>query len=138
MILDAQNMFSNAQAITVTAKSTDTIDMGPNSHAKNSQGQENRLEILIYVNTTFTAAGAGTLTIQLRSSPNSDMSSPVVHDVSDTLALADLVAGNKLRFQPRVPINAGRYHDLNYVVGTGPMTAGALTAGVVRDRQTNQ
>lgn len=138
MILDAENRFSNAQAVTVTAKSTDTVDMGPNSHAKNSQGQEKKLEILIHVNTTFTAAGAGTLTVQIRSSANSDMSSPVIHESSDVLALADLVAGNKIRYQPRVPINAGRYLDLNYVVGTGPMTAGALSAYITRDRQTNQ
>lgn len=138
MILDAENRFSNAQAVTVTAKSTDTVDMGPNSHAKNSQGQEKKLEILLHVNTTFTAAGAGTLTVQIRSSANSDMSSPVIHESSDVLALADLVAGNKIRYQPRVPINAGRYLDLNYVVGTGPMTAGALSAYITRDRQTNQ
>lgn len=138
MILDAENRFSNAQAVTVTAKSTDTVDMGPNSHAKNSQGQEKKLEIVLHVNTTFTAAGAGTLTVQIRSSANSDMSSPVIHESSDVLALADLVAGNKIRYQPRVPINAGRYLDLNYVVGTGPMTAGALSAYITRDRQTNQ
>lgn len=138
MILDAENRFSNAQAVTVTAKSTDTVDMGPNSHAKNSQGQEKKLEIVLHVNTTFTAAGAGTLTVQIRSSANSDMSSPVIHESSDVLALADLVAGNKIRYQPRVPINAGRYLDLNYVVGTGPMTAGALSAYIVHSRQTNQ
>lgn len=137
MILDRENLFSNAQAVTVTAKSTDTVDLGPRSHARNSQGQENGLEIFAHVNTTFTAAGAGTLTIELRSSQNSDMSSPVVHGRSDTLALADLVAGNRIRFVPRLPIDAGRYFDLNYVVATGPMTAGAITAGIVASRQTN-
>lgn len=138
MLMDAQNLFSNAQAITATAKSTDTVDLGPRSHAANSQGQEDRLEILLNINTTFTAAGAATLTVQLRSSQNSDMSSPVVHDVSDALTVAELVAGSRVRFRPRIPLEAGRYFDLNYVVATGPMTAGALTASVVQSRQTNQ
>lgn len=139
MIFDANNMFSNAQALTSTAKSTDTVDMGPNSHAKNSQGQERDLEIVIYINTTFTDTGNdATLTVQVRSSPNSDMSSPVVHDVSDTLLFAEMVAGTRVRFKPRIPIDAGRYLDLNYVVASGPFTAGALSAGVVAARQTNQ
>lgn len=138
MILDAENRLSNAQAVTVTAKSTDTIDMGPNSHAKNSQGQEAMMEVFAHINTTFTAAGAATMTIQLRSSPNSDMSSAVVHCQSDALPVASLVAGSKVAFQDRVPINAGRYFDVNYVIATGPMTAGAISTYVVRDRQTNQ
>lgn len=138
MILDAQNRFSDAQAVTVTALSTNAIDIGPLSHAKNSQGSENHMEILLHINTTFTAAGAATLTVQCISSANANLSSPVIHDVSDALAVAELVAGSKVRFKPRVPIDAGRYIGLNYVVATGPMTAGALSAYVPMNRQTNQ
>lgn len=137
MILDAENMFSNAQAVTVTAASANQIDLGPRSHAMNSQGQEEDMEILLTVNTTFTAAGAATMTVDIRSSQASNMSSPVIHDSSGALAIADLVAGTQLRWRPRVPINAGRYIDLNYTIATGPMTAGAITASVVASRQTN-
>jgi hypothetical protein len=137
--MDAQNQFSDAQALTSTAKSTNTVDLGPNSHAKNSQGQERDMEILIWINTTFTDSGSdATLTVQCRSSANSGMSSPVVHDVSDTILFAEMVAGAKFRFKPRVPIDAGRYIDLNYVVASGPYTAGALSAALVASRQTNQ
>lgn len=138
MIMDAQNQFSNAQAITVTALSTNVVDLGPRSHARNSQGQENGIEIHLHVNTTFTAAGAATMVIELLSSQDPAMSSPVVHDRSDTLALADLVAGNQVRFRPRLPIEAGRYFALRYTIATGPMTAGAISANVTHDRQTNQ
>jgi hypothetical protein len=138
MIIDAENMFSDAQAVTSTAKSTNTVDLGPNSHAKNSNGAKD-IEILLWINTTFTDSGSdATLTIQVRSSANSDMSSPVVHSVSDTIAFSEMVAGTKMRFKPRIPLDAGRYIDLNYVVASGPYTAGALSAGVVAERQTNQ
>lgn len=138
MIYDKQNMFSEAQAITSTAKSTDTVDLGPNSRANNSNGAKD-VEIFINIPTSFTDTGNdATLTIQVRSSENSDMSSPVVHSISDPIPFADLAAGTEVRFKPRIPIDAGRYLDLNYVVASGPFTGGTITAGVVAERQTNK
>jgi hypothetical protein len=136
MIMDAEGQFSNAQAITVTAKSTNTIDQGPSKQGTSNGAPD--VEILLHVTETFTAAGAGTLTIQVRTSATENMASPEIHDQSDALALSDLVAGNKIRFQPRFPIDAKRYLDLNYVVATGPMTAGKISATVVAARQTQR
>ena len=38
---------------------------------------------------------------------------------------------------PLVPLKTKRYLRLSYAVATGPFTAGALTAGLVLDDQTN-
>lgn len=138
MIFDAQNMFSEAQAVTATAKSTNTVDLGPNNRAGNSNGAKD-IEIFAHIPTSFTDTGNdATLTIQVRSSANSDMSSPVVHAISDAIPFASLAAGTEIRFKPRIPLDAGRYVDLNYVVASGPFTGGTITAGVVAERQTNK
>lgn len=126
MILDKQLEFSNAQAITATATSTNVVDLGP----KNGRGMSGsgHLPIEFTVATTFTAAGAATLTIQTRTSDSSDMSGAVVIAQSPPLALADLVAGKDVPYYPGLPVNTKRYVDLNYVVSTGPFTAGAISA----------
>jgi len=125
MIQDKQLEFSNAQAITATAASTNVIDLGP-KHGRGMAGPGPAIEFT--VGTTFAAAGAGTLTIQIRTSDSADMSGATVIASSQALALADLVAGKDVPYYPHIPVNAKRYVDLNYVVGTGPFTAGTLTA----------
>jgi hypothetical protein len=134
MILDKQNQFSAAQAVTVTAASTNVIDLGPTSAALNANGALGP-EIFFNVDTTFTAAGAATLTITVRSSASSSMTSPVLHAVSTALTVASLTAGSVVAFTPRIPQPSLRYVDVHYTVATGPMTAGAISAAVVADRQ---
>lgn len=134
MILDKEGQFSSAQVLTVTAASTNILNLGPKKVGTANGGE---VEILLSVATTFTAAGAATLTVQLRTSDNANMSSPTIVDVSDALAVAELVSGAKVRFEPRLGITLKKYNDLNYVVATGPFTAGAISAAVVAGRQTN-
>ena len=135
MILDKQLEFSNAQAITATAPSTNVIDLGPKGPRGSSTGEHGHLPIEFTVGTTFTAAGAATLTIQIRTSANADMSGATVIASSQAIALADLAAGKDVPYYPMIPVNAKRYVDLNYVVGTGPFTAGTLTARGTADLQ---
>lgn len=137
MILDKQNQLSDSQAITATAKSTNTIDLGPNSWAKNSVGACVPPRVEIVVTEAFTAAGAATMAIQVRSSANSDMSSPVVHFTTDVIGKAALVPGYRFPLL-EIPEDAGRYFDLNFVVATGPMTAGKVTAACGFGHQTNR
>lgn len=125
MIQDKQLEFSNAQAITATATSTNVIDLGA-KHGRGHSGPGPKIEFT--VGTTFAAAGAAGLTIQIRTSDSSDMSGATVIASSQRLALADLEAGKGVPYYPHIPVNAKRYVDLNYVVDTGPMTAGTLTA----------
>jgi hypothetical protein len=103
-----------------------------------------RPTIVCQVTTAFTAGGAGTLQVQLQASvdsgaPGYTPSSWVTLVESDTLSLAQLagtLTGNLQTYKiaefdipPRAPNqNLPRFYRLNYVVGTGPMTAGAVSA----------
>jgi hypothetical protein len=138
MLLDKEGQLSAVQAVTVTAKSTNTIDQGPPGGPNAVAGSDSPQmpELVFTIQETFTAGGAATLTIQLRSSANSDMSSPVVHESSETYALAALTAGARLSYRPRIPMGSRRYVDVNYVVATGPMTAGKISCDQATARQT--
>jgi hypothetical protein len=134
MIFDKQNSLSYAQSVIVSTASNNVVDLGPplpNSGIANGADDP---EILLTVNETFTAAGAATLTITVRSSASSAMTSPVLHTVSAAIPVASLTAGSTVAFTPRIPANAGRYVDVQYTVATGPFTAGAISAAVVADR----
>jgi hypothetical protein len=61
-----------------------------------------------------------------------------VHYTTPALALADLAAGANGGNLLIVPLPAGnyeRYLGVRYTVATGPMTAGAISAFLVRDIQ---
>lgn len=132
MILDKANQLSAAQAVTTTAPSVNQIDLGPKSGGGNASGQSAGVEMLFTVDATF--AGGTSLAIQVRSSDSANMASPVVHFVSDAIPVAQLTAGARLPFTPRMPVAPRRYLDVNYIV-VGTMTAGAISANVTVDRQ---
>jgi len=132
MIQDKQLEFSASQAITGSAASQNQIDTGGTVRGGYGMGD---VEIVLTADQTFTAAGAATLTVQLRSSPNANMSGPTVHYQSPPIALADLAVGRQIPFLARFQRNGHRYVDLNYIVTTGPFTAGQLTARGTAARQ---
>lgn len=119
-------MFSDDQAVTVTAPSTNIMDQ---LAAGNAVGREVTLDVR--VKTTFTAGGSATMTIALETDNNASFSSAVVLWQATTVAVAALTAGKKWRV--KVPIGAERYLRMNYTVATGPMTAGAIDAALVQD-----
>lgn len=130
MINDKLLMFSEAQAVTASAASTDTIDLGPIDGTRRDIGVGEALEYWVTTNATATAAGAATVNVQLQTSP--DNSTWTTLTSSGDLALASLVAGRRIVSQ-KVPQGVQRYLRVNYVVGTGPLTAGAFTAGINLD-----
>jgi hypothetical protein len=138
MLMDAENRFSDEQAITGDSLSENILNLGPpkQGHA----GPAFCEEILLWITETFDSAGdAGTLQVQLRSSANADMSSHIVHDMSEVFAQAALAVGNRLRWQPRFPIDQLRqYVALYYDNGTAVFTAGEISAAAVMGRQTNR
>lgn len=137
MITDALLQLSAAQAVTVTAVSTNTIDLGQ----ARDIGSGEHLEIDVTVDQTATAAGAATVTIQVISSAAANLSSPTIIEQTDAIPIANLAAGRKpirLEINPQVlnalPIGQ-RYLGLQYTIGTGPLTGGQFTANIVRDGQ---
>lgn len=136
MITDRLNTFSNAQVVTATAASTDVLDLGPLTHGNTRRdiGAGEPIYLVVAALTAAAAAGAATTNIQLQTSDNN--STWVTLFDSGALALADLLAGAR-PVQVAVPRGVRRYLRVNYVIGTGPLTAGSFWAGLVKDVQDN-
>jgi len=140
MILSAQQLFSDDQAITATALSTNVIDTGVRgtpydaAAALNGDiGKGNPIPILIQVTEAFNTLTS--LTVTLETGDVAGTLGTVLN--TESILLADLVAG-KQTFMQYVPNGAeGRYLGVRYtVVGTDP-TEGQITAGISMGNQTN-
>lgn len=141
MYVDKQIEFSDSQAVTATAVSTnvyDTYPIGNGTVANTARdlGEGEDAYLIIQVDTTATAGGAATVQVTLESSSTSDLATnPTVHFTSTAFPLAQLTGGRTLM---SVHLPAGlyqRYVGVRYTVGTGPLTAGAFSAFVTKDRQ---
>lgn len=135
MITDALLQLSSAQAVTSSAVSTNTIDLG----TARDLGQGSDLYVAFGVDVAATAAGAGTVTFQIISSASANLGSPTVLASTDAIGKAELTLGRKpivvclnsavLAAQPI----GQRYLGVQYTVGTGPLTAGSFSAVVTLD-----
>lgn len=140
MILDAQNMFSDDQAITATAISENVLDLGvPGTPVKGSQlerdiGPGTKIPLLVQVTEDFDALTS--LSISIEVSAAAGLTSAKVL-ATQSILLADLVAGKQLSIDC-IPNDADlRYLGLRYtVVGTNP-TVGKITASVSGGNDTN-
>lgn len=127
MQLDYSLLPSNQQAITVTAVSTDAIDL---VNARDI-GTGTPLFAVAHVLEAFTASGAATLTIDLIEADDAALSSNVdVLASTGAVGKAALVIGYKavLPIPSRSNIGSQRYLGFRYTVATGPMTAGKITS----------
>ncbi|EEV5571054.1 Bbp16 family capsid cement protein [Escherichia coli] len=134
MITDKLLMFSEAQAVTNTAASTDVIDLGPIDGNRRDIGVGYPLEFWVLVNEAATASGEATVNIQLQTSENNSSWS-TIYD-SGALAKTALTAGKRV-VSAKVPTGVQRYLRVNYSVATGPLTAGEFTAGISLDVDAN-
>lgn len=142
MIMDRTNLFSDGQAITATAYSTNSVDLGAAGTVYGSAspivrdvGPGTRIELFCGVVQAFN--NLTSLTISVETDDNAAFSSPSTAFASQAYALADLVPGKKYLLPDSLPVGTNeRYVRLKYtVVGTAP-TLGKITAGVVAGRQT--
>ncbi len=138
MILDKLLMFSaTPQAITASAASTDVIDLGVAEDL--GIGDDPALKVLLLITTTFDAAGAATLVASLQGSVNNSSWTDMA--MTNTIGKASLVAGEEIARWNLPSLIAGqampRFLRVNYTVATGPMTAGAVQAAIILDRQRN-
>jgi hypothetical protein len=124
MFVDNQNLFSKDQAVTVTAASTNVIDLGI---AYKGEGEP--INILAQVTTAF--AGGTSVAFKLQTDDNASFNSAT--DVQDlgAIATATLVQGYKAKFSA-LPSDLERYVRLYYTV-VGTMSAGAIFAGLNLD-----
>lgn len=158
MILDALLQFDNAASVAIAAgtqASTNVIDFGLGTSANpaipsNANGGGARdmgigddpaLKLLVQVSTTFTSGGAGTLSVAIQGAPDNGSGAPGSYTTwwtSPTYALATLVAGARLLNMdfPRPPAGVAvpRFVRLLYTVAGATMTAGAVSAYLVLDR----
>jgi hypothetical protein len=130
MIMDAQLLFSDAQAITAAAGSTNTIDLGVGRDI----GTGEPLQIFVSIDVAFTDTGSdSTLTVALEG----DSTTTFTPDASTTLltipALA--AAGNMYvaTLSPGADAANYRYIRLKYTPNGGDLTTGTVTAGIVKN-----
>lgn len=121
MMLDAQLVLSDAQAVTTTANSTNVFDIGEN---KGVLGAGESIEFGVIVTEAF--AGLTSLTVQVIGSNAQNLSNPEIIDASGAILLADLTAGKRV-FAGKVNLSEKhRYYGVKYVVD-GTATDGKVT-----------
>ena len=140
--VDTQLEFSDSQAVTSTAISTNVVDLlttssgaatltslSPNTIVDIGQGEDVYLVVQTAVACTDTSSDA-TLTVTLESDTAVGLASaPVVHFSTGALAFAAFSPAGTVLAQIKLP-NADykRYLGVRYTVASGPLTAGAFDA----------
>lgn len=137
MILDAGNEFSDSQAVTSTAISTNVIDLGPvadNTLRDIGQGTQMWLVVTTDVAATDTSSDA-TLTVSLESDSTANLAtSATVHYTTAALAFAAFATAGTVLVAVALPSgNYEQYLGVRYTVASGPLTAGNFSAFLVRD-----
>ena len=124
MIRDLQNQFSDSQALTATAISTNVIDLG--SAGRNiADGEPLGILVTVDVAADFTT-GNETYEIDIVTDDNASMSSVTTVDTHVVLASA-LTLNAALFFPLPVGVNLERYIALKYILG-GTTPTVTLTA----------
>lgn len=135
MILDSQLEFSNAQAVTSTAISTNVIDLGDDNTLQDiGAGEPMYLVVLTQTAATDVSSDA-TLTVSLESDSTANLAtSATVHYTTGALAFAAFSPAGTVLAAVRLPIgNYERYLGVRYTVANGPLTAGNFDAFLVKD-----
>lgn len=130
MILDQNLLFSDAQAITAAADSTNILDLG--KAAQNPGVGDQELYIFATVTEDFVDSGSdSTLEVKLTSGATDTPSG--TERVLFTLPAVAL-AGTTLyaKFVPNGANELLQYHKLVYTPANGNLTSGKVTAGVVK------
>ena len=120
MILDRALFYSFNQAITTTANSTSSLNMG-----YGDSGIIDNLYVNVVATSTFTAVGSATLTITLQVSDDDVTFTNT--PVTVTIPVASMTIGTDL-LKTKLPYGMKKYSRLAYTVTTGPFTAGTLHA----------
>lgn len=135
MYIDKLLQVSDKQTLTVTAASTDVIDAGatPSGAPQRDLGAGEQLYAVFVMDSDTAATGDATVTFAVQDSANNSSFADVV--VSGPIGKAALKAGAHVVLP--LPPGLRRYIRANYTVASGPLTAGTVSAQIVRDYQRN-
>ena len=144
MIIDNTLVFSDNQAITVTAASTNLWDrlavglpygwVAPRTPDAGVGFAE--IPLTIQVTTAF--ATLTSLKVAIEVDDNSSFSSATIIAETEAIAAASLVAGYRFKMLGRLPEGVNeRYVRLKYTVAGSDATAGAIFAAITGGNQTN-
>ena len=127
-------MWSDDQSVAATAStvtSTNVLDLG---NAFMGEGEPK--DILIQMTTALVGATA-TLQVKLISDSAADFSvAPQTDWDSGAIAVGTCAAGYKFKLSS-LPPGMKQYAKLTYTIGTATTTAGAITAGLVGEQNSN-
>lgn len=141
MIFDAQTRFSNAQAVTASAASTNVIDLGaagtPYGSSTALSRDQGVMHIPIHIQVVTAFATLTSLKVAVQVDDNSSFSSATTVLETEAIPAASLVAGYVFNIDSFPLKTNERYVRLYYTVAGSDATAGAITAGVVAAAQRN-
>ncbi len=143
MIIDHTLVFSDQQAVTATAASTniwDTLAVGlPYGWvaARTPDRGEGYKEIPLIVQVTEVFATLTSLTVTLEMDDNAGFSSTTVIASTGAIPVASLTAGYKFKLLGQIPEGATeRYYRLLYTVTGANATTGKIFAAITGGNQT--
>lgn len=153
MYVDKNLEFSDAQAVTVTAISSNVYDLfsvkaggaaaadiSPNTRIDIGEGTDD-LWLVVSTQTAITdAASDATLTINLESADDAGLTTNViVHATTGALAFATYSAAGTMIWVIKLPVGLyRRYLGVRYTIAAGPFTGGAIDAYLTPTLQLNR
>ncbi len=133
MIIDTQLLFSDAQAVTADANSTNVIDI---SAALRDLGRGGHFRVRVQVDTVMDSAGEGaTLIVKLVESADAALGTPTTLYATAAIAEATLVAGYVI-FDILLPKTSLQYLGIQYDRGVEDFTTGNISAFLLLDTPT--
>lgn len=133
MIIDRYNEFSAGQEVTASAPSTNVVDL-----LAAGAIEAKPMYLHIKVKEGVTASGSATVTFALQTDSDEAFGSADTLWASAAIGKAVLVDGHQV---VRLAINGmplKRYLRVYYTVATGPLTAGAFSAFLSPDADSNR
>jgi hypothetical protein len=139
MYLDSRLEFSDGQAVTATAISTNVVDLISNASGKNPVrdiGTGEDVYLVVITRTAATDSGSdATLAVSLESDSTENLAtSPTVHFTTGALAFARFSPAGAVLAAVKLPSgDYERYLGVRFTVASGPLTAGNFDAFLTTD-----
>ena len=129
MLIDAQNRFSDDQAVTATAASTNIVDF---LALGRDMGSGHPIWAYAVCTTTATSGGSAVVTVSVEVATDAAFTTPIPLVSGPAVAVANVVKGKEL-LKVRLPPTDDqyRYMRFKYTATTANLTAGTFTGGLV-------